>query len=92
MPNKCIRMPEKVFECFNKHSDALEKGFGLLRRRVSVCVEEAFGCLQTNSNTQESIRILKGLLHGGYLDALKSIQICIEAIRILEDSIRMPAT
>ena len=55
-------------------------------------MEEAFGCLKANSNAQESIRILKGLLHGGYPDALKSIQICIEAIRILEDSIRMSAT
>ena len=34
----------------------------------------------------------KGLLHGRYPDALKSIRICIEAIRILEDSIRMPTT
>jgi len=34
----------------------------------------------------------KKLLHRGYPDALKSIRICIEAIRILEDSIRMPAT
>ena len=33
----------------------------------------------------------KGLLHGGYLDAFKSIGICIEAIQILEDNIRMPA-
>ena len=31
-------------------------------------------------------------MHGGYPNALKSIRICIEAIRILEDSIRMPVT
>ena len=48
-----------VFECINKHSDALEKKGGLLRRRVSGCMEEAFGCLKSNSNAQESIRILK---------------------------------
>ena len=33
-----------------------------------------------------------GLLSGGYPNALKSIQIDVEAIRILEDSIRMSAT
>ena len=41
---------------------------------------------------EEAFGYWKGLLHGGYPDALKSIRICIEAIRILKDSIRMPAT
>ena len=31
----------------------------------------------------------EGLLHKGYPDTFKSIRICIEAIRILEDSIRI---
>ena len=34
-------------------------------------MEEAFGFLKANSNAQESIQILKGLLHGGYPDAWK---------------------
>ena len=82
----------EVFECWNKHADVLEKRFGLLRRRVSECLRMVFGCLEANSDAQESIRILKGLLHRGYPDTLKSIRICIEAIRILEDSIRMSTT
>ena len=32
----------------------------LIKRRVSGCMKEAFGCLESNSNAQESIQILKG--------------------------------
>ena len=53
-------------------------------------MKEAFGCLEANSNAQDSIRILKRLLHGGYSDALKSIRMGMDAIWILEESIRMP--
>ena len=54
-------------------------------------MEEAFGCLKASSNTQKSIRILKGLLHGGYPDAKYVYPNTDNAIRILKDSIRMPA-
>ena len=42
------------------HSDALEEHSELLRRRVSECLRMVFGCLEANSNAQESIQILKG--------------------------------
>ena len=48
-----------VFECINKHSDALEKGSGLLRWRVSECGRMVFRCLEANSNAQEGIQILE---------------------------------
>ena len=64
----CIK---EVFECINKHSDALEKRFGLLRQRVSECLRMIFGCLEANSNAQESIRILKGA-------AVRRVSECVE--------------
>ena len=48
--------------------------------------ESEFGCPRRHSDN------VKRLLHGGYPDAKKCIRIPIEAIRILKDSIRMPAT
>ena len=55
-------------------------------------MKKAFGFLEANSNAQESIRILKGLLHGVYPDAKSMYPNTDETIRILKDSIRMPAT
>ena len=54
---------------------------GLLRRRVSGCMEEAFGCLESNLNAHENIRILKGDVHGGYPDAKKCIRILFKLSR-----------
>ena len=75
------------------HSDTLEMESGLLRRRVSRYLEggiwmpeSEFGCPRGHLNT------LSKLLHGGYPDAKTYIRIYIKAIRILEESIRIPAT
>ena len=57
-----------------------------MHRRGIRMLETEFGCLRGHSDT------LYKLLHGGYLDAKKRIRILIEAIRILKDSIWMPAT
>ena len=46
----------------------------------------------TINRYSDAFREESGLLNGGYPDALKSIQIDVEAIWILEGSIRMPAT
>ena len=86
---KCIRMLEWSIRCQKEHSDTLEAIFGLLRRmhRGGIwMLETEFGCSRGHSDT------LYKLLHGRYPDAGKCIQILIEAIRILEESIRMLAT
>ena len=70
MQEKAFGCLNGVFECKRNHSNTLEAKSGLLRWRVSGCIEEAFGCYKINSNAQEGIRILKGLLlHGGYANA-----------------------
>jgi len=80
-----IRMPKSAFGYAGTK-------IWLLKQRVSGCMKKAFECLKSNLNAQESIRILKGLLHGGYPDAKNVYPNTDEAIRILEDSIRMPVT
>ena len=66
---------------------------GLLKRRVSGCIEKAFECLEANSNAQEGIRIRwVSCCTEGIQMLRRGIRIGIYAIQILEDSIWMPAT
>ena len=65
-----IRMPKNAFGCLNvvfeyqkEHLDMLEAISRLMRRRVSGCLEEAFGCPRGHSDAE------KRLLYGGYPDA-----------------------
>ena len=61
------------------------EGIRMLRGGIQM-PESEFVCPRRHSDT------IKRLLHGGYSDAETYIRIYIEAIRILEESIRMPTT
>ena len=81
-----IRMPKRAFGYTeNKIWTAEAEGIRIPKDGIRM-PETAFGYPIGHSDT------LNKLLNGGYPDAGKCIRMHIEAIRILEESIRMPAT